>query len=82
MQVVLDPATDRVETALAVRDRPFDPVPCLSTPQEVPVRHAQSAPSTARPAFVRVAFAILLSVVLVLGLALLTAGLTRTGITG
>jgi hypothetical protein len=30
----------------------------------------------------RVAFAILLSVVLVLGLALLTAGLARTGITG
>ena len=82
MQVVLDPKAVRVETALAVRDSRTDPVPCLSTQQEVPVRHAQSAPSTARPAFVRVAFAILLSVVLVLGLALLTAGLTRTGITG
>jgi hypothetical protein len=49
---------------------------------EVPVRHAQSAPSTARPAWSRVAFAILLSIVLVLGLALVTAGLTRAGIAG
>ena len=76
-QVALDPATDRVETALAVRDWTLDPMPCLSTPQEVPVRHAQSAPSTERSAGMRVAFAILLSIVLVLGLALVTAGLTR-----
>jgi len=81
-QLVLDPKADRVETALAVWDCSLDPVPCLSTLQEVPVRHAQSAPSTERSAFLRVAFAILLSVVLVLGLALLTAGLARTGITG
>ena len=77
MQVALDPATDRDETAFAVRVSMTDPVPCLSTLQEVPVRHAQSAPSTDRPAWTRVAFAILLSVVLVLGLALVTAGLTR-----
>jgi len=76
-QLVLDPKADRVETALAVRDCSLDPVPCLSTPQEVPVRHAQSAPSTERSAGLRVAFAILLSIVLVLGLALVTAGLTR-----
>jgi hypothetical protein len=60
----------------------MDSVPCLSTPQEVPVRHAQSAQSTERPAWSRVAFAILLSIVLVLGLALVTAGLTRAGIAG
>jgi hypothetical protein len=47
---------------------------------EVPVRHAQSAPSAERPALVRVAFAIFLSVVLVLGLALVTAGLARAGL--
>jgi hypothetical protein len=40
------------------------------------VRHAQSAEST-RPVLTRVAFAILLTVGLVLGLALLTAGLAR-----
>ena len=60
----------------------MDSVPCLPTLQEVPVRHAQSAPSTDLPAWSRVAFAILLSVVLVLGLALVTAGLTRAGIAG
>ena len=60
----------------------MDSVPCLSTLQEVPARHAQSAPSTAWPAWSRVAFAILLSIVLVLGLALVTAGLTRAGIAG
>ena len=52
-------------------------MPCLSTLMEVPVRHAQSAPSTERSAGLRVAFAIFLSIVLVLGLALVTAGLTR-----
>lgn len=76
-QLVLDPKADRAETALAVRDRHEGPVPCLSTLQEVPVRHAQSAPSTERSAGLRVALAIFLSIVLVLGLALVTAGLTR-----
>ena len=46
------------------------------------MRHAQSAPTTERPALARVAFAILLSVVLVLGLALVTAGIARSGIAG
>ena len=74
---MLDPATDRGETALAVRDWDTSPVPCLSTLMEVPVRHAQSAPSTERSAGMRVALAIFLSIVLVLGLALVTAGIAR-----
>jgi hypothetical protein len=46
------------------------------------VRHAQSAPTTLRPAWTKVVFALLISVLVVLGLALLTAGLTRVGGTG
>jgi hypothetical protein len=43
------------------------------------VRHAQSAPAALRPAWAKVVFALLISIFLVLGLALLTAGLARVG---
>jgi hypothetical protein len=46
------------------------------------VRHAQSAPTELRPAWTKVVFALLLSVLVVLALALLTAGLARVGGTG